>query len=83
MSEQLVKRAKVTLKGSKSYTLGGQQFVKDVPVIVKGSLVDQFAANGYFKCVHLEAKAVEKSEKSSGLSSKKKLKKKSSSKKVT
>jgi len=84
MSEKLVKRAKVILKGAKSYNVGGQRFVQNIPVIVKGSMVDELKHNGYFKFTEMEPKIVEKKSDSSESEdgSKKKLKKKGSGKKV-
>lgn len=83
MSEaKKIQRAKVILKGAKTYTHAGRKFVKDVPVIIKGSLCNEFKSNGYFKYVEIEPKEVKKAQTSGeGLApAKKKAKNKSSSK---
>lgn len=69
MSEQkLVKRAKVILKGSKTYKVNGRKFIKDVPEILKGSIIDGFRTNGKFKVIDMEPKKVKKISKDSSKS---------------
>jgi len=84
MATKLVRRAKVVLKGAKSYKLAGKSFKQNVPAVVKGSDVDEFMNNSFFKCREIEPveKEVKKKKKSSDSSSKKK-KKKASSKKTS
>lgn len=81
---KLMKRAKVILKGAKSYTLAGAKYIKDVPKIVKGeAAIEEFMNNGYFVVTHLESKVVKKKKKKlkePSSPSKKKVKKKASKK---
>ena len=87
MGTKTVRRAKVTLYGAKSYRLAGKKFKKGESQIIKGSMVEEFENNGFFKCRELEPveKTVKKKKKksSSSGSKKKKKTKKKSSKKVT
>ena len=81
--EKLVKRTRVTLRESKTYTFGGRKFIKDVPVTIVGEAGEQYKKNAYFKCSTLEPK-LKKVKKSKKIKSKNSgSKKKSSSKKTT
>ena len=64
-TEKLIRRAKVTLTKGKTYTLAGRKYIRNVPVIVRGSLCDEFKYNGYFTCSELEPKPVKKKKKKS------------------
>lgn len=79
MAKEMIERAKVVLRGCLSYSVGGRRYLKDVPVIVKGSSkIEEFKNNGRFYITDLESKEVKKKLSSS---SGKKKKKKSSKKK--
>lgn len=56
-----MKRARVVLKGAKTYTLGNRRWIKDVPGIVKGDeAVKAYKQNGYFRVTILESKSKKK-----------------------
>lgn len=57
-------RAKVVLRGARTYTLGGKRWIKDVPGIVNGDAVKQFQENGYFYVAVLKSKDAKKTKKS-------------------
>lgn len=56
----MIRRAKVTLVKGKTYTLSSRKFIRNVPVIVRGSDCDEFKNNGRFSCVEMEPKAKKK-----------------------
>lgn len=58
--EKLIRRAKVTLTKGKTYSLAGRKYIRNVPVIVRGSLCDEFKNNGYFTCTELDPKPAKK-----------------------
>jgi hypothetical protein len=60
MEEKLIRRARVILVKGKTHKIGGVKYIRNVPKIVKGSLCDEFKANGYFSCEELESKVVKK-----------------------
>ncbi len=69
-------KAKVVLRGARTYTFGGKRWIKDVPCIVTDDDIKQYRENGYFYVAMLQ---------SSGSGSKKEKaskRKKSSSKKA-
>jgi len=47
-------KAKVILRGARTYTLGGKRWIKDVPGIVNGDDVKQYKENAYFYVVMLK-----------------------------
>ena len=54
-------KAKVILRGAKTYNLGGMRWIKDVPKIVHGEdKVKEFKENGYFYVVMLKSKSDKK-----------------------
>ena len=50
----MIRRAKVTLVKGKTYTLASRKFIRNVPVVVRGSDCDEFKNNGRFSCVEME-----------------------------
>ena len=75
--EKMIRRAKVTLKGCRSYKLNGKKWKKDMADIVKGNKIDDFKNNGFFHVRELEpVEKKKKKKKDSESSSKKKSSKK-------
>lgn len=55
-------KARVVLRGAKTYNLGGERFIKDVPKVVSGeSKVKLYKQNAYFHVVELKSAAKKKS----------------------
>ena len=78
------KRARVVLRGAKSYSYKGFKFIERVPKVVKGDdIVEELQNNGYFKVTLLKSKKVESVDEDEKPKKKKKVKKKASSKKVS
>lgn len=50
--------ARVVLKGSRTYSLGGRRFIKDVPQIIQGDDVASYKENGFFHVTMLKSDAV-------------------------
>ena len=48
------KTAKVILRKALSYTIRKTKFKKDVPVVVKGGIVDELMSNNYFSVTLLK-----------------------------
>ena len=54
-----VQRARVVLRGSKTYNLGGKRWIKDVPIIINGKAVNTYKNNGHFHITMLKSKTVD------------------------
>jgi len=54
-------KAKVVLRGAKTYTFGGRRWIKDVPGVVSGDAVALYKQNGYFRVSDLKVKKSSKS----------------------
>ena len=76
-------KAKVVLRGARTYTLGSKRWIKDVPCIVTDDNIKQYKENGYFYVAMLQSSGSQKMEKSRKKlkSSSKKAKSKSGAKK--
>lgn len=58
------RRARVVLRGARTYQLAGRRFIKDVPQLVVGDdLVETFMLNGYFHVTELEPQVAKKKKK--------------------
>jgi hypothetical protein len=50
-------RARVVLKGCKTYVVGGKKWIKEVPKVIEGKgLIKSFQENGYFNVAVLKEK---------------------------
>ena len=53
-------KAKVILRGARTYNLGGKRWIKDVPNIIHDDAIKQYKENGYFYVVILKSNGPKK-----------------------